>query len=197
MTDKKTVAAVAASWIKQILFIITATLFISVVLIQTYDINDVSMQPTFDPQGNRVLVYVTPYLFSGEPKYGDILIIDSRVNRNRTVWDRIVESPIIALILGRQDKHLWVKRVIGLPGDHLEFVDGLVYRNGEKLVEDYIRGRTESSLSELIIPKDHIFVMGDNRERSSDSRRIGPVPSINVQGRVILRFFPLTRIDTY
>lgn len=197
MTNKKAVAAAAASWIKQILFIITAALSISIVLIQTYDINDVSMQPTFDPQGNRVLVYVTPYLFGGEPKYGDILIIDSRVNRSRTFWDRIVESPIIAVILGRQDKHLWVKRVIGLPGDHLEFVDGLVYRNGEKLVEDYIRGRTESSLSELIIPKDHIFVMGDNRERSSDSRRIGPLPSINVQGRVILRFFPLTGIDTY
>ncbi|MDY6826881.1 MAG: signal peptidase I [Bacillota bacterium] len=196
MADKKTVAA-AASWIKQILFIITAALFISITLIQTYDINDVSMQPTFDPQGNRVLVYVTPYLFGGEPKYGDILIIDSRVNRSRTFWDRVVESPIIALILGREDKHLWVKRVIGLPGDHLVFVDGLVYCNGEKLVEDYIRGRTESPLSELIIPEDHIFVLGDNRERSSDSRRIGPVPTINIQGRVILRFFPPDKISIY
>ncbi|HED24732.1 MAG TPA: signal peptidase I [Firmicutes bacterium] len=196
MTAKKT-AATAIYWIKQIIFIIAAAIIISILFIQTYEINDVSMQPTFDPQGNRVLVFVTPYLLGGKPHYGDILIIDSRVDRNRTFWDRIVESPIVAMILGRENRHLWVKRVIGLPGDHLEFVDGQVYRNGEKLVEDYLRGRTESPSSDLIVPESHIFVMGDNREGSSDSRRIGPVPVTNIQGRVILRFFPLTGIETY
>lgn len=196
MNAKKT-AAVAVFWIRQILFIIAAAVFINITFIQAYDINDVSMQPTFDPQGNRVLVFVTPYLLGGKPHYGDILIIDSRVERNRTFWDRVVESPIITMILGGENRHLWVKRVIGLPGDHLEFVDGRVLRNGEMLVENYVRGRTESPLKELVVPEGHIFVMGDNRESSIDSRRIGPVPVSNIQGRVILRFFPVIGIETY
>lgn len=184
-------------WIKQIILIIVATLVISTLIIQTYAINDVSMEPTFDREGNRVLVFLTPYLFNAEPERGDILIVDSRVDRERNFMDRVIENPIVSVLTGQYSEHLWIKRVIGLPGDRLEHKDGSVFRNGTMLEEDYTSGETAAGWEPIVVPDGHIFIMGDNRNRSSDSRQIGPVPIDNVQGRVILRFYPLDKISTF
>lgn len=196
MSEKSKTGAVF-SWAKQIILVVLLTLLISTMVIQTYDINDVSMQPTFDPQGNRVMVFLTPYIIGAAPDHGDIVIIDSRVDRERTLLDRFNESPVISILFGETDEHLWVKRVIGLPGDNIEFRDGKIHRNGEELVEEYIRGGMNNGFEPVEIPAGHIYVLGDNRNRSSDSRHIGPVPVRNVQGRVILRFFPFNKINTY
>ncbi len=187
----------AVSWLKQIILVILATVFISVLIIQTYDINDVSMEPTFDPHGNRVMVFLTPYIFGNLPDRGDIVIVDSRVDRERTMADRFTDSPVISVIMQQRNENLWIKRVIGLPGDHLEFINGAVHRNGEALVEDYIKESMNEGFEATVVPEGHIYVMGDNRNRSSDSRHVGPVPLSNVQGRVILRFFPFDKINAY
>ena len=184
-------------WIKQILLIIVATLLISTLIVQTYNINDVSMEPTFDPQGNRVLVFLTPYLFNGDPDHGDIVIVDSRVDRERSFMDRVEDNPIVSMITGQYNEHLWIKRVIGLPGDRLEYREGSVYRNGNKLEEDYTAGPMTFEFEPIEVPDGHIYIMGDNRDRSSDSRQIGPVPIGNIQGRVVLRFFPLDKISAF
>ncbi len=189
--------AVIFSWFKQIVLVILVTLFVSVLVIQTYDINDVSMQPTFDPQGNRVMVFLTPYIFGAKPDRGDIVIIDSKVNRERTFSDRFHESPIVSIIKGDFNEHLWVKRVIGLPGDKVAFKNGKVQLNGEELDEDYTTGKINNAFEPTLVPEGYIYVMGDNRNRSSDSRQIGPVPVSNIQGKVILRFFPINKITTY
>jgi len=196
MSNNKT-AAVALSWLKQILLVIAATIFISILVIQTYDINDVSMQPTFDPQGNRVLVFLTPSVFGATPDHGDIIIFDSRVERERTFIDRFNDSPVISIVRREVNEHLWVKRVIGLPGDRIEYNNGRVYRNGEALEEDYVMNEMNEGFAPIIVPEGHVYVMGDNRNRSSDSRQIGPVPASNIQGRVFLRFLPLNKITAY
>jgi signal peptidase I len=185
------------SWIKQIILVLVLTIIISVLVIQTYDITDVSMEPTFDRQGNRVLVFLTPYIFGAIPEQGDIVIIDSRVDRKRTLFDRVVESPLPAFFIRQEKAHMWVKRVIGLPGDELEFIMGRVYRNGDLLAEGYIKGKMVSDYDPVVVPEGHVYVLGDNRNHSSDSRQIGPVPLENIQGRVILRLFPFTKITTY
>ena len=190
-------ANVLIYWIKQILLVIVVTLLISTLIVQTYNINDVSMEPTFDRQGNRVLVFLTPYIFNAEPDHGDILIVDSRVDRERTFMDRIENNPIVSVITGQYNEHLWIKRVIGLPGDKLEYKDGSVYRNGNQLEEDYTAGEMVAEFEPIEVPDGHIYIMGDNRNRSSDSRQIGPVPISNIQGRVVLRFFPLDKISTF
>lgn len=183
--------------VKQLAFIILITVLVSVLLFQTYDINDISMEPTFDNHGNRVIVFLMPYIFGSLPDYGQIVIIDSRTDRNRTIIDRIVDSPIVAILRGSVNEYIWVKRVIGLPGDTLEYAAGRVYRNGEVLIEKYLPEAMAYGFEPLVVPDGHIYVMGDNRNYSSDSRVIGPVPVSNIQGRVILRLYPFDKIETY
>ena len=81
-----------------------------------------------------------------------------------------------------------IKRVIGLPGDHIQIKEGSVYLNGEKLEENYLDKSvfTESFvLTDFTVPEGYYFMMGDNRERSSDSRTIGCIPKKKVEGRVV------------
>ena len=196
MRDKKPESSLV-SWVKQIILIIVVTVAVSVLVIQTYDIIDKSMEPTFDRQGNRVLVFLTPYLLGATPEYGDIVIIDSRIERQRTILDRFIESPLLALFSQQERDHMWVKRVIGLPGDSLEFIMGSVYRNGVLLQEDYIKSKMASEHDPVVVPDGFVYLLGDNRNHSSDSRQIGPVPLANIQGRVVLRFLPLSKITTY
>ena len=79
-----------------------------------------------------------------------------------------------------------IKRVIGLPGDEIEFIDGYVYRNGEQIREDYllVQGKTVDDESKFEIPEGEIFYLGDNRENSSDSRHYGTCTFKQVVGVV-------------
>lgn len=196
MEEEKKPAKVL-SWLKQLLTILALALLISVFIIQTYNVNDVSMEPTFDRQGNRVLVFLTPYIFNAEPNHGDIVIIDSRPDGQRTIINRFLDSPLLALVLGRVNEDIWIKRVIGLPGDSIEFNSGYVYRNSEKLEEEYVMGQMRDEFKPVLVPEGYVFIMGDNRNRSSDSRHVGPLPVKNIQGRAIMRFLPLDKIDVY
>jgi signal peptidase I len=182
---------------RQIALIVVITLAISILVIQTYDINDVSMEPTFDSFGNRVVVFLTPYLFGATPDRGDIVIIDSRLERERSFLDRVIESPLPALFIKSDREHMWVKRVVALPGDTIESKQGHLYLNGKLYTEDYIKEKMETEFEPVAIPDGHIYVMGDNRNRSSDSRKVGPVPLSNIQGRVLVRIFPFSMVDTY
>lgn len=196
MTAKKNQSTVRALF-EQIILIVFLIIFISIFIGQTYDINDVSMEPTFDRQGNRVIVFLTPHLFNVTPSPGSIIIIDSRADRRRTIQDRLIESPLVNLFLQNRNEHMWVKRVIGLPGDRLEFHRGHVYRNGEMLVEEYLDQEMTRGFEPLIVPDGHVYVMGDNRNKSSDSRVVGSIPLENIQGRVIMRLLPFDKISFY
>lgn len=89
---------------------------------------------------------------------------------------------------GNPDHTIWVKRVIGKAGDTLEFHDHAVYRNGIKLEEPYVNGEMEFSIpGSYTVPEGTVFVMGDNRNHSSDSRFIGPVPVDHVLGTVVVQ----------
>lgn len=81
----------------------------------------------------------------------------------------------------------YVKRVIGLPGERVQFKDGAVLIEGQVLDEDYIGKSTVCGMSEvcnLIVPENMVYVLGDNRGNSSDSRSFGPVPLASVVGSI-------------
>lgn len=87
----------------------------------------------------------------------------------------------------------YIKRVIGIPGDKVKIENGITYVNGIPLSEPYIMAPPVMDY-EVVVEKDHLFVMGDNRNNSYDSRFWGLMPLKNLKGQAILRYLPLNRI---
>ncbi|MFQ6019824.1 MAG: signal peptidase I, partial [Dehalococcoidia bacterium] len=86
----------------------------------------------------------------------------------------------------------FIKRIIGVPGDHVEVSQGDVILNGEVLEEPYVDGDTTCPADCVLdVPKKNYFVMGDNRANSSDSRTFGPIPEDNIIGKAFISYWPL------
>ncbi|GIW63657.1 MAG: signal peptidase I [Patescibacteria group bacterium] len=108
------------------------------------------------------------------------------------------------VVFTRMDKpehDMLIKRVIGLPGDEILIEDGEVYLNGKKLIEPYIDSYTNIDGSGAVIegvpykvPANSVFVMGDNRLNSQDSRVFGAININTIEGKVVFRYFPLDKI---
>ena len=143
--------------------------FFRPVVVQEY-----SMEPTLENADYLVLAKQA-YLFAN-PQYGDIIVFHSK----------LVDA------VGTE-KNL-IKRIVGLPGDSIRVEDGSVYRNGEKLEEDFTKeGHTAGSMNEIVVPSGAVFVMGDNRNHSRDSRddAVGFVAEEEILGKVLLRVLPV------
>jgi len=108
--------------------------------------------------------------------------------------DIVVFRPTTEL-LKKGYKDDFIKRVIGLPGDNIIIRSGVVYVNNNPINEPYINEKPNQDYGPIKVPADSLFVMGDNRNYSSDSREWGFVPMENVKGRAIIKFWPLNRIE--
>ncbi len=96
----------------------------------------------------------------------------------------------IVVLRVRPGDEMLIKRVIGLPGDQVEIHDGQVYVNGQALNEPYLNQETRGNLAPRVVPPLHVFVMGDNRRASNDSRSFGPVHIDNIVGKAWLSYWP-------
>jgi len=165
------------------------SLIIGIFVFQPYKVEGHSMDPTLNDQ-ERIYVSKLSRSFAYAPEYGDIVVIDSRVDRDRKFSDDLSEHPLVEWVTkGRMntDDYFYVKRVIGKAGDVLEFKDNKIYRNGEVLEEDYIKETMLYTAEKpFVVPEKHIFVMGDNRNHSEDSRVIGYIPLNHVMGIKIM-----------
>ena len=93
-------------------------------------------------------------------------------------------------------KDSYIKRVIALPGEHVEIKDGEVYINGEKLQEDYLQDGIVTDImgagfSDFVVPENCVFAMGDNRSQSTDCRAFGCIPLEKIESKVWIRIWPL------
>ncbi len=88
----------------------------------------------------------------------------------------------------------FIKRVIGLPGDKIQIINHITTVNGKALNEPYLQEQPKNNFGPITVPADSLFVMGDNRNNSADSREWGFLPIKNVTGRTLLRYWPLNHI---
>lgn len=91
-----------------------------------------------------------------------------------------------------------VKRIIGLPGETLEYKDGVLYINGEEVEDPFALATKDFKLSDLnidVIPEGHYFVMGDNRSNSSDSRIIGSISAETINGTTSFSLWPFGSVE--
>jgi signal peptidase I len=146
--------------------------FVRPFVMEAFWIPSGSMIPTLEI-GDRVLVNKFIYRFT-DPRRGDIIVFESVDNSNEDL----------------------IKRVVGLPGDEIAVRGGKLFVNGKPQKEPYTNKKLpdRSFYAKTMVPKNHVFVMGDNRGNSADSRVFGPLPEKNIEGEAFLRFWPPDRI---
>ena len=106
-----------------------------------------------------------------------------------------VHGDVVAFAYPEDPSKGLIKRIIGLPGDVIEIESGYVIRNGQKLEESYVVSRDRRNISEVTVPADSYYVLGDNRRRSTDSRDWGFVPSDHIIGRAWFSYWPSDRLE--
>lgn len=195
MMRKNLVVRELVEWVKAIGFAFILALIINIFIFEVYTVDGFSMVPTLQ-HGDRVVALKVNHLFNTVPDYGEIVIVDGNVSRLRSIKDEFVDNALVSKLLGRVNQYIWIKRVIGKPGDIIEVKDGKLYRNEEIIKEDYINEKMVRDFNQITVPKGHVFVMGDNRNHSKDSRYVGAIPLENVRAEVWFRFLPLKKLGT-
>lgn len=179
-------------------------LLIKTFLLQAFYIPSASMEPTL-VEGDRVLVEKISYRFGG-PERGDVVVfekdlapmpIQAEEEPEPSFVDGIVDSVRGLFGFPTGTAQDFIKRVIAVAGDKVEGRDGRVYVNDEPIEEPYLaEGQQTSPFPAIEVPAGEIFVMGDNRNNSDDSRNFGPVDADQVVGHGFLLIWPPEDFDT-
>lgn len=168
-------------------------------------VKQVSMYPTAK-EGDRLLIQ-RPTIFKKDINFGDIITFEAPIDEEKSQID--LANPVATFnepkgissfmyhFLG-VGKKTYIKRVIGVAGDHIMISEaGDVYRNNERIEESYLNDDNtiiSGPYYDVVVPEGTIFVMGDNRKDSKDSRYFGCVPLSKVNGYIITRIWPLNRL---
>ena len=154
---------------------------IAIAVILIVAIYVVSFQEVIGPSMNNTL------------KSGDITVVNKLVFRLRN----IKRNEIVSL---KKDDKIMVKRIIGLPGEHIEYKDNILYVDGKKIGDSRSSSTKDFKLESIgydTIPKDMYLVLGDNRTNSSDSRTFGLVKKSDIIGKVNIRIYPFNKIKIF
>jgi signal peptidase I len=162
-------------WAKAFLIAIVIAFVVRSFLMTPIEVKGASMEPTLHSQERMFVTKI------GEPKRFDIVVFHATENKD------------------------YIKRVIGLPGDRVEYKDDILYINGKSYEEPYLdkskklitNGQltgsftlNETPVGSEVVPEGHVFVLGDNRRNSEDSRHIGAVPIESIVGTTKVVYYP-------
>jgi signal peptidase I len=146
--------------------------------------------------GDRVVVSKLSYQFH-DPRRGDVVVFDSPLAENTgdgAFPGRILRDALEAVGIRKPGEEELIKRVVGLGGETVSCRGGHVHIDGRRLVEPYLAPGTVTVCQPVTVPEGMLFMMGDNRGNSQDSRRFGPVEEDDLVGRAILRVWPPPRV---
>lgn len=199
MKDKKKFIKEINSWIFPILGGFLIAVLINSKVFAKVQVQQSSMENTLFTN-QQLLVDKLSYNFK-DPKRGDIIIFLEDSEKETILDDALSTINNIASIFRnnkdyREGSKRLVKRVIGVQGDEVDIRDGYVYVNGEKLQEPYAKGETFSGEFKLPVKvgENELFVLGDNRMVSMDSRKFGLINFKQVDGKAIFRVYPFDEI---
>ena len=167
-------------WIKDILIAVAIAALV-LVFLKPIIVQQQSMEPNFHA-GDYLLTSRQAYRLFGDPERGDVIVFRSE------------------LLDDEGNEKCLIKRVIGLPGDVVEIKTGYVYLNGEKIDEPYVKEQGISGeMDAVTVPENQLFVMGDNRGVSEDSRsaRVGTISEDTIVGKVFIRLYPFNSIKIF
>ncbi|MDO4618918.1 MAG: signal peptidase I [Clostridia bacterium] len=207
--ENKSIGREIFEWAYSIVIAVIIAFLIKGFLFDIVKVDGQSMMPTLH-HNDRLIVTKLGY----DPKQGDIVILDAHYNAREAYFDAVAKSE------GKDDlssfrevtegfklpdelkKVYYVKRIIATEGQTVDIKDGKVYVDGEELAEPYFDGQTFATDSMVHYPftvsEDCVFVMGDNRGNSTDSRssRLGEVDEDAIMGKSQIRIFPFNSIGT-
>jgi signal peptidase I len=165
-------ATLFSAWVRDLIISVAISAFIIVFLYQPVKVEGTSMMPSLDDQER---IFINKFVYRIEP---------------------IQRGDIVVFRYPRDPQKSFIKRVIGVAGDHVRIVDGRVYLNGKLLVEDYVPRmyRDDRSYPEVVVPPDSYFVLGDHRSLSNDSRDFGPVDSSYIYGKAVFGYWPMDKV---
>jgi signal peptidase I len=171
-TTAKRAATLFSAWVRDLIISLAISAFIIVFLYQPVKVEGTSMMPSLDDQER---IFINKFVYRIEPiQHGDIVVF------------RYPRDPAKSFI----------KRVVGVAGDHVRIADGRVYLNGKLLVEDYVPHafQDDRSYAEVVVPPDSFFVLGDHRSLSNDSRDFGPVDASYIYGKAVFGYWPVDKL---
>ena len=178
-------------WVAAVLAAVVIAMAIRTFIFEPVEVQGYSMEDTLQNK-ERLVLYKLGY-FIGEPVHGDIVVLEYKEG----IFAYI---PFLSAIKGLPQEIDYIKRVIAVAGDEVDIANGNVYVNGIMLREDYVKGTTKAKIFgtgifeyPITVPEGTVFVLGDNRENSSDSRVIGFVNLEKIKGKAVFRFWPFDR----
>ena len=174
MEKETSTAAEIKDWVISIVVAVALAMFIRTFIVELYVVDGPSMRPTLESE-ERLVVNKFIYRFR-PPEKGEVLVFQYPRDPSRD----------------------FIKRVIATPGDTIEIREGRVLVNDQLLTEDYILEKTRSEYPKSTVPEGRVFVMGDNRNNSEDSRfaDVGFVPYDLIKGKALLVFWPISQYKT-
>ncbi|TNJ62744.1 signal peptidase I [Paenibacillus hemerocallicola] len=167
------VKAVLKEWVPPLAIAIILSLLIQTYVAQAVKVPSGSMEPNININDRLVMEKMLKFTDFG---HGDIV-----------VFNHAAEN---------KDEVRYVKRLIGLPGDTIEVKEGILYRNGEKVDEPYLKAKMNYSFERITVPDNKYFFLGDNRNNSYDAH-LWPnryVDKSELVGKVLFRFYPFNHV---
>ena len=159
-------------WLRDLVISLSISAFIIIFLYQPVKVEGTSMMPSLDDQER---IFVNKFVYRMEPiRRGDIVVFH----------------------YPRDPSKSFIKRVIGLAGDHIRIDAGQVFVNGESLEEDYVPSdyADQRSYPELVVPANAYFLLGDHRTMSNDSRDFGAVQEKFIYGKAVFGYWPVDKM---